>query len=107
MPRKDDTTWLSEGLEEHEVSRNGKSGSSVMSKLTSPLRRLSNTVRRSSRPGSFDGGGGAAAAMSKTGGNPFAGAAVLRKQMTTCLDVKLFFLWNFVGLSHCMCGVSQ
>jgi len=90
------------------VSRSGKSGSSVMSKLTSPLRRLSNTIRRSSRPGSTDGGGGAAAAMSKTGGNPFAGAAVLRKQMKTCLDLERFcsaLLRNFAALIHCMCGM--
>ena len=79
MPRKqqDDTEWLSEGLDEYEVSRSGKSSSSLISKLTSPLWRLSNTQRRSSRPGSSTdggvGGGGAGAAMSRTGGNPFAG----------------------------------
>lgn len=77
MPRvKEDTGWLSEGVEEHEVSRSSKSSSSTMSKITSKLRRISNTNRRSSRPGSTD-GGGAPAAMSKTGGNPFAGADLL------------------------------
>ena len=80
MPRTDDLQWLSEGLEDHQVKRSSKSGSSMMHKLTSPLRRLSSSHKRSSQSGSLDGGGGGgggksgAAAMSKTGGNPFAGA---------------------------------
>ena len=81
MPRTDDLQWLSEGVEDHQVKRSSKSGSSMMHKLTSPLRRLSSSHKRSSQSGSFDGGGGGsaggksgAAAMSKTGGNPFAGA---------------------------------
>jgi hypothetical protein len=79
MPRADDLQWLAEGVEDQQVARSSKSGSSMVHKLTSPLRRLSNTIKRSSLSGSTDGsgnGGGKAgtAAMSKTAGNPFAGA---------------------------------
>ena len=50
MPRKDNTDWLSEGLDAHEVLHSGTSGSSMMSKLTSPPQRISATQKIYSRP---------------------------------------------------------
>ena len=72
------------------MKRSSKSGSSMVHKLTSPLRRLSSSHKRSSQSGSLDGGGGGggsksgAAAMSKTSGNPFAGAGGQTVPSETC-----------------------